>query len=192
MKILNAYPIHKIDHLTQPHHLTNINLESAASEVFLDFHHAPPSMIDADTQAIGAQEMMRHEHCAIKMVIDRDEDLIGIITQEALSPQAITQHQNKFTPKGDITVADLMSPRDQLIALDFQQLLSSTVGDILNTLKLSGLSHCLVVDNQQHEIRGLVDAADIAERLHIPAPQTSSKPSFLSIFKYLGGKRLAQ
>ncbi len=191
MKTLHPHPIGEIDHLIQPNHFDDINLTSAAREILVDFHHSPPSIIDADTQVVSALEMMLHEHCQIKMVIDINQELIGIITQDALSPQAITIHQNKFTPKREITVEDLMIPREQLLALDYEQVLAANVGDILNTLKQSGVHHCLVVDASNHQIRGLLNSADIAARLHIAPPTAEEKTSFFSIFKHLS-QRLAQ
>ncbi|MEW6989626.1 CBS domain-containing protein [Colwelliaceae bacterium 6441] len=64
-------------------------------------------------------------------------------------------------------VKDLMIPKYQLQAFEFDDLLTTTVEDIVFTLENNKLRHCLVLDSKNHHIRGVISSSDIARKLHI-------------------------
>jgi Mg2+/Co2+ transporter CorC len=86
----------------------------------------------------------------------------------------------------DITVRDLMIPRSQQKVVNYQQLVDATIGDVLDALQTNGTLHCLVVDQEQHHIRGIISASDIARRLHIPV-EIATPTTFVDIFKAVHG-----
>ena len=58
------------------------------------------------------------------------------------------------------------------------------IGDVIETLQSAGQQHCLVIDREQHAIRGVLSANDIARRLKL-AVDVSTPNSFASIFKVI-------
>jgi CBS domain containing-hemolysin-like protein len=87
-------------------------------------------------------------------------------------------------PRTDILVSDVMIPRRDVKALSYGELETATVGDIVESLRCSGQQHCLVVDDDEHSIRGLIAASDVAERLHRRI-SVKPEPSFADIFSAL-------
>ena len=184
MKTLPLYAVETIDHLVQPDDFDGTQLTSPAVRVLTDFKHAQPNMIDADTPAAELLDMMLRDHTKLKLVVDNSGELIGIIHIDQLSDQAIMRRVASGESRNDIKVADLMRPRDRIKALAYQQLQHCTIADVVNTLLSSGEQHCLVIDRQSHQIRGVISAQDIARRLHIPL-HIQQQPTFLHIFDSL-------
>lgn len=185
MRKLTTYTVDHIDHLVQPTEFADMSLKSPALQIFNDFRTNPPAILDAETKALNALDMMKHEHSAMKLVVDANQEMVGLISAAELSNQNIMQHVSKDIKASDLAVADLMRKRENLIALSYQQLEHCTVGDVLNTLQHNGEAYCVVVDIEQHQIRGVISARDIASRLHIPPVEIARQPNFLNIFDRL-------
>lgn len=184
MKKLSLFSVEAIDHLVQPEEFAGPNLNSPATTIVTDFRHNQPTTIDQFVSAAEALDIMQYEHNRLKLVVDSSGEMIGLITLESLSDQAIMRHMVKGTSREDITVTDLMVPRAQLKALAYEQLQNCTIADIVNTLQSNGEQYCLVIDRESHHIRGVISAQDIAKRLQIPL-QIQRTPTFLNIFDSL-------
>ena len=185
MRKLNVYTVDHIDHLIQPTEFADTTLKSPALQIFNDFRHSAPAILDAETNALEALDMMTHEHCSFKLVVDAHKEMIGLISTEQLSSQNIMQHVSKDLKASELQVVDLMRHRDNMIALSYQQIQYCTVGDVLNTLQHNGESFCVVIDLENHQIRGVISARDIASRLHLPPLEIERQPTFLNIFDRL-------
>ena len=185
MRTLTTYTVDHIDHLVQPTEFADMSLKSPALQILNDFKTNPPAILDAETRALDALEMMKHEHSALKLVVDANQEMVGVISTAELSNQNIMQHVSKDIKASDLVVADLMRKRENLMALSYQQLQHCTIGDVLNTLQHCGEAYCAVIDIEQHQIRGVLSARDIASRLHIPPVEIERQPNFLNIFDRL-------
>lgn len=186
MKTLALYSVENIDHLVQPTDFSGTTLQSPALSIVTDFKHSAPNMIDANTGAREARLMMQQEHSKLKLVIDQDGELVGLLPIEQLSEQAMMRHIAFGASRDDIRVADLMRPRERIKALAYQQLQQCNISDVVNTLQSSGEQHCVVIDRINHQIRGVISAQDIARRLKMPLP-IQQAPTFLHIFDSLAG-----
>lgn len=78
-------------------------------------------------------------------------------------------------------VTDFMHARNTLKALDYKSVENAVIGDIVETLKENGLQHCLVLDRDKHQIRGIISASDIIRKLHLPV-DIMNNSSFVDIF----------
>lgn len=186
MKTLALYSVENIDHLVQPADFSGTTLQSPALTVVTDFKHHEPNMIDASTGARDALQMMQNEHSKLKLVVGQDGELVGLLPLEQLSEQAMMRHIAFGSSRDEIRVADVMRPRERIKALAYQQLKQCSISDVVNTLQSSGEQHCVVIDRENHQIRGVISAQDIARRLKIPL-QIQQAPTFLHIFDSLTG-----
>lgn len=168
-------------HLVHPEEFNEITLDSPALAIFTDFKKHMPLEIEADTTALQAQYLMRKSHVHLKLVVDDSDELIGIISLSDLDEQKLVMLQNKGIDRELILVRDLMLPRTEIKVLDFKQLLNASIADVVEALKLKGAQHCLVVESEYNQIRGLISASDIARRLHIPL-QIELPTTFVDIF----------
>ena len=86
--------------------------------------------------------------------------------------------------RGELLVSDFMHPRESLKCFDYNELANATVSDVLETQKNNHQQHCLVIDREKHEIRGLISARDVA-RLIQRSFDIEEHLSFEALFKEL-------
>ncbi len=181
MKKLHVNSLENIDSLVHPDDFSESMMTSPALDLLSDFKFTQPAVIEAKTNAAKAIEIMRHEHEHLKLVIDDNEEMIGLIHFEHLSDQVLIKKIAAGEDRHEIKVRDLMTPRQKLKSFDFDQLHSATVGDVIHALQTSGEAHCLVVDKKSHQIRGVFSADDISRRLHTQLT-IHKTPTVLNIF----------
>ncbi|MGX9462954.1 CBS domain-containing protein [Shewanella sp. A14] len=184
MKKLALYPVEKIDELTSPEAHEDISVLSSALNVFTDFKKVTPMVIESSTSAVNVEHLMQKSHVRLKLVIDDKEQFIGLISFESLYNQEILKRVAAGHQRDQLTVTDFMIPKEELKAIDFEDLSYARIGDVIETLQSAGQQHCLVLDRKHHTIRGVLSANDIARRLKL-AVDVSTPNSFASIFEVI-------
>lgn len=182
MHSINLFPVASVAHMVQPEEFNDLDIHSPAIEFFTDFKKHRPLTIEGSTLAVDVELLMRKAHVRMKLVVDADNEFIGTISTEDLSEQYFMIRIANGERLDEITVADMMCPKQSILALDLEQLERSSISDIIETLKRSGQQHCLVVDRSHDHIRGLISASDVARRLHVPI-KIERVPTFVDIFK---------
>jgi len=171
MKTLNIYKIDSMDHLVQPREFDDVTEHSPALDLMTDFRTHQPHTVKSSVSAVGVARLMAMEGVSCKLVVDARQEFIGLLTAERLSEQYILVAQTlQGVERDDLTAGDLMLPRSAIPALDLEALNSATVGDLVQVLRETGEAHCLVLDRDQHHIRGVISVDVIAERLHREVP----------------------
>ena len=107
----------------------------------------------------------------------------AMIERGEYPPQHLMRLVNKDVKAKDLKVKDVMHPRAEVMGLSYQQLQHCTVGDVLNTLQKAGEPYAVVVDHEQHQIRGIISARDITARLHIAPVQIEKTPTLLNVLE---------
>lgn len=181
MNTLHFHTLEAVDRLISPEDYQHYSLSSSALELLTDFTRVNPLVIDGDTLAIDAEKLMLKTHVKLQMVINREGNFIGLISYAAIAGEPMIRMVASGAAREDIKVADLMTDRSCLKALDYQDLVSASIADVVDSLKSNGVQHCLVVEAGSHHIRGLISASDIARKLHLSIP-IYQQPSFVEIF----------
>lgn len=167
MKPLNVYRLEPVDHLVQPREFTDLNEQSPALALMTDFRIHQPHTINADVTAVGVAKLMAMEGASCKLVVNQQHEFVGLLTPERLSEQHILVAQTvQEVTRDEVRASDMMLPRASIPALDYEALKLATIGDLVQALRESGETHCLVLDRDQHHIRGVISVDDIADRLH--------------------------
>jgi len=182
MKNMKLLALSSIDHLVHPEEFDEITINSPAVSVFTDFKKHKPQEIDSDIPAVQVKFLMQKSHVRLKLVVDKQSELLGTISLDQLSDQNFLILQNKGLGRGDILVKNLMTPREEIKALEYKELMTSTIADVIETLKKDGVQHCLVVESKEHQIRGVISTSDIARRLHISLDIETKTASFVDVF----------
>ena len=187
-KELNTLSVGGTRNIQQPLDARTLNLHSPATEVFTDFTLQTPLMLEQSTTIADAREMMKRTHVRLKLVIDANETLRGVITLEDLMSAKVMR---ALTQPGlhldELTVAHVMTPKSELQAIEFEDFASARIGDVLATMKKCGKQHVLVVELAHGSIRGIVSANDIARRIHVPIVISERANSFSDIYKAVTG-----
>lgn len=183
MRNLQLFSTASIDHLLWSSDEDTATLSSPALSIFTDFDHSQPMVIDGNTSAINALEVMEKTHSFMRLVVNEERSFLGVLTQHQMKQRKILKKANKFNSSlDDLLVTDIMLPRDKLMSLDYEQITTANVSDIVRALQENGLHHILVIDHEQHHIRGLISANDVARKLRVPI-DIKQPPSFMQIFK---------
>jgi len=101
------------------------------------------------------------------LLVATDQRLVGLITSydiQGEKPMQFLQSSN-YNRHQDIRVADIMTPWDQLLAVDWASIQSASAGDLLRVFEESGLSHLLVIEVDQKRTTATVRALASRARL---------------------------
>jgi CBS-domain-containing membrane protein len=180
MQKLKLSRLDNVRKLLASEQVPQISADSPALSVFTDFRVKTPYTVAPDTSPADAERLMLEAHVKMKIVVDADNNLLGILGLKELDEERIITLVASGMSRDEITVADLMIPKDRLSAFSYKELASAKVRDVMEALKAEGLQHCLVVDDANQSICGLISASDIARKLHIPL-SLHKAPSFAEI-----------
>lgn len=166
-----------------------VTLEDAAFSVITDFSHIKPFSTSGDASIDEINHKMIACGVRLLFVTEHDEVLLGLVTYNDIfgeKPlQYIQQHGGK---REEILARDIMTPLDQLEALQLADISKAHVGDIVETIKSSGRQHILVCEEQpdgSHAIKGLFSSTQIENRLGIKIEISPRANSFADIERAL-------
>lgn len=180
MKTIQLVALGDTMHLEYPREKEPLTLRSPALSFFTDFTEVTPLVIDSDTSAVDTLNTMKKTHVRLQIVINQSNEVIGIVSADDLKERKIIQKLNKGDKRQDVSVTELMIPREKLKVLTYEEVSQYKISAVIDTLRSLGQQHCLVVDQEANKIRGLFSVSDISRKLHIPI-DIYDAPSFLKL-----------
>lgn len=181
MKTLTYVSTKDVNELTWPNAADNTNLYSSALTVFTDFTAGGPRVIESNVRADELVTLMRKEHVRMKLVVDSNNHFIGVISLEDLSEDVFIRQVADGYQRSELLVADLMRPKEVLLALSYKSLKNSDIESLLFSQRNNHYQHLLVIDEATKAIRGLVSSNDVARELRLDIDVSFS--SFQQIYK---------
>tara|TARA_R110000850_G_scaffold6139_29_gene24313 strand:- start:4353 stop:4982 length:630 start_codon:yes stop_codon:yes gene_type:complete len=167
MKPVPSIPLSRLNHSLT---LTNveppeIQMSSPADKVFLDFDSRQPMVLEQGVSVDDAAYLMRITHAKIKLIVDRDKKLLGIVSLRDIdSVKVLATASAMGVARVDLTVKDIMTPTVRLQGIDRKVLSRSSISDLVEALEFEGQRFLLVLDENER-ICGLISADEIAHRL---------------------------
>ncbi len=145
-----------------------IRLEDPALSVMIDFSKYKPTTIGVDELITNALIEMRvcDEHTLlVKNSENRVEGLIN--SGDILGSRTVKVIQDRKIPRAKVKVRDVMTPQQELLTFDREQLRHAKVGHIVSTLRAQKQHYALVVDidEEQHCVCGLFSLSKIGKAL---------------------------
>lgn len=167
-----------------------VTVESPALDVMTDLTLTPAHAVDPGASVEEANARMIRQAVRLLFVTDARRHLLGIITAtDILGNRTMQVMLSRGVARPEVSVREVMTPRERLEAIDIQDVRSAKVGHILATLKEAGRQHALVVEVDSYEptlherltgerqphfsqtVRGLFSATQIARQLGLqPQP----------------------
>lgn len=150
-----------------------VRADAPAIEVMTDFRQVPAATIRHNATVSDATQMMIARGVRLLIVVGPERAVDGLITaHDTMGQRAITHLRDRGLKHGELTVADLMTPRAAIDALDIGVVLRSEVGHIIATLRQAGRQHVLVVDRdpvtREEIVRGVFSLTQIGRQLGVP------------------------
>jgi len=176
----------------QPSTYRLVHLATPAIDVMTDFQLISPAMIRPDATVGQATAMMVARGVRFLFVINSDDGITGVVTARDLTGPRISLavQQNGGKP-GDLPVAEVMTPREEMEAMTLHDVMYADVGRILYTLKQVGRQHALVTETDAmtgaEYVRGIFSATHIGRRLGVPVGSFEVAKTFSEIEAALQG-----
>ena len=167
--------------ITQPSpcYTSVINEESSAFLVMTDLRLIAPATTTEQATLTEANQQMIDRGVRMLLVLDQTKQLSGIITSNDLLGEKPLKHtQRHRCTTCDIKVKDLMIPLGAIEILDYSDIQSAKVGDIIATLKQSGRHHALIADFQDNgtcSICGTFSLSHISQMLNTQVAMSRSQ-----------------
>jgi len=168
MALLDFYATTESDELAWPQLCNDYNCDSPASQFFIDYNSVKPITIENHMSAAEVEDLMMKAHLSLNVVVDSENKFKGIISRDTLNKMTIIQKTSGGVKWNDLDMSEFMTKKNELKALDYSDVMDATIGDIISTLKDFGEPHCLVVDRDEHRIRGVFSVCEIAKQLNMP------------------------
>lgn len=169
-----------------------VTVDDPALAVMTDFSKSTAFTIDPDVSADGAARVMRRRRVHLLLVVDVENQVLGIITSNDLSGEKTLQCINaRGIAREDALVRDIMTPQERIEVIDMDDVLHAHVGHVVATLKATGRRHAAVVDTDadgNQVLRGLFAASQLARQLGQPVETHEVASSFAELSIALRGQ----
>ena len=135
-----------------------------------DFTREHPVTVDEERQIDAALEDMIRVGVRALLVV-RDQRIVGLITSYDIQGERPLQflQTSNYSRHQDIRVGHIMTPWADLLAVDWDSILSARAGDLLHVLEEAEMTHLLVIErgkkNASPTVRGLVSRARLARQM---------------------------
>ncbi len=148
---------------------SQITLEDSAKTVLTDFSHTRPFSISSTATIEQINEKMMGCGVRLLFVAEADGVLHGLVTyNDIFGEKPVRYIQEHGGSREDILVQDIMTPLAQLEALQYEDIIKASVGDILETIKDAGRQHMVVIRSMEdgsQVIAGLYSSTHIEKIL---------------------------
>jgi len=168
----------------QPPQHGAVSFESPAINVMTDLTLVRAATIPPQSPLGQAELKMIHQGVRLLFVVSEMPSVDGIVTAGDLSGdkplRLVHQRQMKFN---DMTVSDVMTPLNEIDAIDIVALRRANVGQVVATLIRSGRPHLLVTQQMDGAplIRGLISRTQIERQLGTQLMATEIATTFAEI-----------
>ena len=150
--------------------------ESPAVHVMTDLARVSPATIRREAPLGAANQFMITRGVRLLLVTDDHESVLGVITaSDILSERPMRVAIERGLRRDELTVADVMTPAEQVEVIDYADVEAARVGHVLETLRRAGRQHALVVEQGARTmVRGIFSLSQVARQLGV-AVQTGGE-----------------
>ena len=149
---------------------TDVAMDDPAILVMTDFNEITPFSIEPTASIDDANDKMIACGVRLLFVTDNAGSLLGLVTAtDTLGEKPLKYLQEHGGRREDIITQEIMTPHEQLLAIRMNDVQTSSVGDIIETMKAFGRQHILVTEPQSQEtgetIRGIFSTSQISRQV---------------------------
>jgi Mg2+/Co2+ transporter CorC len=156
-------------HQPPPREVKRVTLEDPAIEVMTDFRLVRAITVPASVSMEYAAQRMRVNRIHLLLVTDERNAILGLITSTDIEGEKpLIQISKRRLRRDEITVADVMTPRERLEVIDMADVHRARVGHVVATLKAVGRQHAMVSDRDEtgrSVVRGLFAVSQLNRQL---------------------------
>jgi CBS domain containing-hemolysin-like protein len=169
----------------------SVDLESPAREVMTDLTRVSAATIRPQAPAASVNQYMMARGVRLLLVIDEHECVLGLISAtDILGERMLKVAAARGLRRHELTVADIMTPAEQVEVIALEDIDGAHVGHVVATLLHAGRHHALVVDAEPDSgrpmVRGVLSLSQVARQLGRPLQLAEVARTFAEIEVALG------
>jgi len=165
-----------------------VGLDNPALDVMTDFRRLTAFIATPGDTIQQAEQRMIRRKVRLLFVMDGADRVAGLITSTDIhGEKPLLVVQSRGIRRDEVLVADIMTPVERLEAIDYDDIAHARVGHVLETLKVRGRQHALVIENAngQQMVRGLLSLSQLCKQLGINVEATEVANTFIEIEQQL-------
>jgi len=166
-------------------HARRVTLEDPASEVMTDFRRVRAITVPATMSMDYAFERMRTNHIHLLLVSDERNAVLGLITSTDIEGERpLIQMALLGMRREQLSVADIMTPREEIEVIEMEDVERARVGHVVATLKAVGRQHAKVIARDEYGapiVRGLFAVSQLNRQLGESIATTAIARSFAEV-----------
>lgn len=171
--------------------METVTADSPALQAMTDLSVVPTATTLPELLLEQANASMIQHGVRLLVVTDVSDRIVGLITStDLLGEKPVLVAQKKGVKRGDLTVADVMVPVENIDILPFEEVRKACVGDVVATLKTAARAHALVVAegrDGRNLLGGIFSASQIARQLGLPIQTHELNRTFAEIDAVIAG-----
>jgi CBS-domain-containing membrane protein len=155
--------------LIKPRPVGLLDLENNASEVYLNFMETRCRSVSEGDKLEYAEYILQRDRRHELVVENKDRHVVGILsTTDVISPKAVAAANNQRIQHDEVLVKAVMTPLEQIPAIDVGILVHAKIGNIIVTMNEQKAKFLLVTQktSEGHELCGLFSLIHISQQLH--------------------------
>ena len=146
--------------------LERVTLDDPAFSVMTDLAEVRAANIGPEKRIDEANAAMIERGVRLLFVLDNSRTIVGVITAtDLLGEKPVRFMQERGVRRGEILVADIMTPASMLEAISMQDVAQMRVGHIVATLRKVNRIHLMAAEDNGTRVRGLFSASRISRQL---------------------------
>jgi CBS domain containing-hemolysin-like protein len=162
-----------------------VDTEDPALEVMTDFRRVRAITVPVSVSMEFAAQRMRANRVHLLLVTDENNLVLGLVTSTDIEgDKPVRLVHDRGLRRDEITVGDIMTPRERLEVIDYDEVTHARVGHVVATLQAVGRQHAMVVDRDargRQRVRGLFAVSQLARQLGTPIQTVEIARSFAEI-----------
>ena len=167
-----------------------VTLASPAVDVMTDLTRVKAATVSPSTSLRQAEQIMIYQGVRMLFVVSDMPAIDGLVTATTCAAICRCGWSSSATIRyDDLCVRDVMAGLSMLDAIDFDEMKSATVGNVVATLRRHGRDHLLVAEGSAEHgsprVRGVISRTQIERQLGAPIPVTEVANTFPDVVKML-------
>jgi CBS-domain-containing membrane protein len=145
-----------------------VTMDSPAIDVMTDLKCVDAVVIEPYDTVEEANKRMLQRSVRLLLVLNHARQIDGLLTAtDTLGEKPMRVVAERRCRREEVLVREIMTPQGRLEVLEMEEVLRSSVGNIVATLKRAGRQHAMVVeaDGGGQTVRGLFSTSQIGRQL---------------------------
>lgn len=148
-----------------------VKTDSPALDVMTDLARIPPATVEPQDSFDHANQAMILRGVRLLLVTENGGRIAGVVTaRDLLGEKPVRMANMRGVRRDELEVRDVMTPLEQMEAMDMADVAAARVGHVIATLEQCGRQHAIVFEKAadgRQTLRGIFSASQIARQLGV-------------------------